>query len=157
MRRGIVPSFVSRGIGRRCFHTNARLELPKRNPYSQRPATLPQPSSQVPASDIDVDPDHGLYQFFREHKRSLTHLDTIKTYGIYTAFLRRLTVGRAWTAEELRRKSWEDLHVLWYKCLLERNVMSTEALESRKQGVDYMFKHIHEFRKRPVCVARIQR
>lgn len=40
--------------------------------------------------------------------------------------------GRPWTVEELRHKSWEDLHSLWYKCCLERNRLATEAKERKR-------------------------
>jgi hypothetical protein len=58
----------------------------------------------------------------------------------------QLIQGRPWTAEELRRKSWEDLHVLWYKCLLERNIIATEAHDARKQGVFFAIEDIHRDR-----------
>ena len=48
-----------------------------------------------------------------------------------------------WTAEELRRKSWEDLHVLWYKCIMERNIIATEALDARRQGIFYALENVH--------------
>jgi large subunit ribosomal protein L47 len=56
-------------------------------------------------------------------------------------------VGRAWAAEELRQKSFEDLHAIWYKCLLEQNIMATELKESRRQGVHFALEDVLAKRK----------
>jgi hypothetical protein len=49
--------------------------------------------------------------------------------------------GRSWKASELRGKSFEDLHKLWYIILRERNVLSTQKAEAKRQGVVWMGEH----------------
>lgn len=48
-----------------------------------------------------------------------------------------LAYGRPWCVEELRHKSWEDLHGLWYECVKERNRIATEAMERQILQVGY--------------------
>jgi hypothetical protein len=37
--------------------------------------------------------------------------------------------GRPWSIQELRERSWEDLHGLWHVCVRERNRIMTSDME----------------------------
>ncbi|KAI8928715.1 mitochondrial 39-S ribosomal protein L47 (MRP-L47)-domain-containing protein [Entophlyctis helioformis] len=43
-----------------------------------------------------------------------------------------LPTGRAWTAAELRNKSFDDLHKLWWVCAKEQNKLYSQVAEARR-------------------------
>ncbi|UKZ60471.1 mitochondrial 54S ribosomal protein uL29m [Trichoderma atroviride] len=86
-----------------------------REPLSMSNMPLPKPVDFKPK--IEVDESHGLWGFFPAPGKLLLTPKETEEYG------------RAWTVEELRRKSWEDLHALWWKCCKERNMLATAREE----------------------------
>ncbi|KAM0751284.1 MRP-L47-domain-containing protein [Meredithblackwellia eburnea MCA 4105] len=68
--------------------------------------------------------NHPLWRFFHD-KQSLEVPDKRKDNS-----------GRSWSSFELRRKSFEDLHTLWYVLLRERNVLLTQREEARRLRLD---------------------
>ncbi|KAI0525913.1 mitochondrial 39-S ribosomal protein L47 (MRP-L47)-domain-containing protein [Xylaria bambusicola] len=79
---------------------------------------VPKPAEYKPK--IEVDPNHGLWDFFyTKDKPLLTPEETVEH-------------GRGWTVEELRHKSWEDLHKLWWACVKEQNRLATAWREYKR-------------------------
>lgn len=46
-------------------------------------------------------------------------------------------IGRSWTIQELREKSWDDLHSLWWVCMKERNRIATSNAERDRLKAGY--------------------
>ncbi|KAI0430159.1 mitochondrial 39-S ribosomal protein L47 (MRP-L47)-domain-containing protein [Xylaria sp. FL1042] len=76
---------------------------------------IPQPSKYK--RKVQVDPNHGLWDFFYTKDQLLLTPDETAEHG------------RGWTVEELRHKSWEDLHKLWWVCVKEQNRLATARKE----------------------------
>jgi large subunit ribosomal protein L47 len=84
---------------------------------------------------IEVDPNHGLYAFFRKTGNAVG-VENARYETIEPASSAKSGSGRSWNAAELRLKSFKDLHTLWYICLRERNLLATQVEEARRMGID---------------------
>ncbi|CDH11415.1 probable 54S ribosomal protein L4, mitochondrial [Zygosaccharomyces bailii ISA1307] len=111
---------TSARLSARTKFTRPKPKLPKRE--NVRPPTQSthhdntlqiRPPIPPSAANLQCPDDHPLWQFFAEKKfmRTPEELDL---------------QSRAWSIPELRRKSFNDLHSLWYTCLKERNILARE-------------------------------
>ncbi|KAG8754597.1 54S ribosomal protein L4 mitochondrial [Ceratobasidium sp. 428] len=87
-----------------------------------------------PHLDIKVNPNHGLYGFFRQAVDEVTGVSSYET--LTPKHKTNDYSGRSWLASELRRKSFKDLHTLWYVLARERNILATQEHEARRMEID---------------------
>jgi len=90
--------------------------------FSVSDEPIPEPNLELPP--VEVDPDHGLWDFFSDKKLLMTPEQT-KAHG------------RSWTVEELRAKSWDDLHKLWWVSVKERNRIATSIYSRRHHKIGF--------------------
>lgn len=76
-------------------------------------------------TQVETDPDHGLWEFFPPNKSLMATPAELKAHG------------RSWKVQELRAKDWDDLHRLWWVCIKERNRLYTYANERKRLGGMY--------------------
>ncbi|KAF1987411.1 MRP-L47-domain-containing protein [Aulographum hederae CBS 113979] len=88
--------------------------LRRRQTLEVRDKPIPVPTKPEERSKPAIDDTHGLWGFFNKEKRILALPEEDGAHG------------RAWYVAELRNKSWEDMHSLWWVCLKELNRLSTE-------------------------------
>ncbi|KAH0555996.1 54S ribosomal protein L4 mitochondrial [Trichoglossum hirsutum] len=114
-----------------------------REPLSVSKLPLPQPVlDPSKRSQVLVDENHGLWQFFNKERTALSKPEDDYAHG------------RPWSAEELRNKSWEDLHSLWWVCVKERNRVATQSVERARLKAGY---GDFEAQRRDTTVRRTQR
>lgn len=103
---------------------------------------LPEPAKYDPADHVKTDPEHGLYEFFYEKDKALLLPEDESKHG------------RSWTVEELRQKSWDDLHRLWWTCVKERNRIATASRERTRLKLKTGGEE-SQARMQAVCIMRL--
>ncbi|TPX67780.1 hypothetical protein SpCBS45565_g03586 [Spizellomyces sp. 'palustris'] len=99
----------------RCFSSTVRTAF---SAAGSRPA-LSTPFAAASAGPVGGILRRGLQDFFDNEKG-------------WTWSESALPTGRAWLAAELRKKSFEDLHQLWWVCIKEQNKIYSQKEEARR-------------------------
>ncbi|KAF8133649.1 mitochondrial 39-S ribosomal protein L47 (MRP-L47)-domain-containing protein [Boletus edulis] len=123
------PLRVLRVFHRVRWNSTQATPNPNTHPASPASSSITNPQKR-PRLGIQVDPNHGLWGFFRKKE-----VDGVVAHETLEAQESLTESGRPWHAAELRRKSFRDLHTLWYVLLRERNLLATQREEARRMGI----------------------
>lgn len=109
-----------------------RVNLPSQKTHHDNDLKITAPVPPT-VENIKCPEDHPLWQFFADKKfmRTVDELDMS---------------SRPWSIPELRRKSFDDLHSLWYTCLKERNILAREnhLLKNSVEGHQGQYEELAE-------------
>ncbi|KAJ5753629.1 uncharacterized protein N7511_007782 [Penicillium nucicola] len=96
-----------------------------RHPLTVSKWELPKPVSPEDMIAREQTPNHGLWAFFPPNREALSTPEYDHSFG------------RSWSIQELRERSWEDLHALWHVCVRERNRIMTSDIERTRLKPGY--------------------
>ncbi|PGG99335.1 54S ribosomal protein L4, mitochondrial [Blastomyces parvus] len=96
-----------------------------RQPLSVSKYPLPRPVKPKDQEKRPSNPNHGLWGFFGPDRKPVLTPEEEHAHG------------RAWSIQELRQKSWDDLHKLYWLCVKERNRIATASYERQRLQAGY--------------------
>ncbi|KAJ5112534.1 54S ribosomal protein L4 [Penicillium argentinense] len=119
---------IAAGRGRDLNRTRGVSAIHRTGPRFKLSASkypLPTPVSPEEMKERPKDADHGLWAFFPPSREALSVPEFDADFG------------RPWAIQELREKSWDDLHKLWWVCVKERNRIASGNYERMRLKPGY--------------------